>query len=113
MKKESLDNFLNNLTNRELAFFSKFRQTEFMPESQEKIHSELPRRNITGAQIEHLTTQEKQGSSENCPRCQSTRFFEIQENELRNIGYSGYEVEVKSRRCQICGYNPHKDKPLS
>lgn len=41
LKKENLEEFLNNMTDKEIVFFSTYRQAEFMPESQEKIKAEL------------------------------------------------------------------------
>lgn len=113
MKKESLEDFLQNLTDKELAFFSKYRRTEFMPESQAKIHSELKNRNLTDSKITELTKPVGQTELENCPRCGSSNFQELNETELRATKYGGYEVEINSRKCRICGYNPQMDKPIN
>lgn len=113
MKKESLTEFLQNLTDKELAFFSKYRRTEFMPESQEKIQSEIESRNLTELNITELTKPIEQMDLNNCHRCGSNLFQEIKKTELRSTRYGGYEVEINSRKCRICGYNPYVDKPLN
>ncbi len=113
MKKESLEDFLVKLTNKELAFFFQFRRTEFMPESQNKIHSELKSRNLTELKIAELTKPIGKTELENCPRCGSQIFQEIKETELRSTKYGGYEVEINSWKCRICGYNSRIDKPIN
>lgn len=113
MKKEGLQEHLHDLTDKELAFFSKYRRKEFMPESQAKIQSELKNRNLTDSEIAELTTPVVQTELENCPRCGSRNFQEIKETELRATKYGGYEVEINSRKCRICGYNPEMDKPIN
>ncbi|WP_282122682.1 hypothetical protein [Algibacter mikhailovii] len=111
--KETLDDFLRNMTDMELAFFSKFRCKEFMPESQHIIQSEIKKRNITELNIAELTHDIGQVELENCPRCGSNKFQEIKDTELRATKYGGYEVEINSRKCRICSYNPQKDKPIN
>jgi predicted Zn-ribbon and HTH transcriptional regulator len=113
MKNESLEIFLSNLTDRELAFFTKFRQKEFMPESQHKIQSELKKRNLSDLGISGLTKEIEQVKIGNCPRCGSNNFQEITDTELRSTKYGGYEIEIISRSCRICSYNAQKDKPIN
>ncbi|MBC7000852.1 hypothetical protein [Cytophaga sp. FL35] len=113
MKKESLKEFLQNLTDREIAFFFKYRRTELMPESQEKIQSEIENRNLTDFALAELTKPIGETELENCPRCGSNLFQEIKETELRSTKYGGYEVEINSRKCRICSYNPQMDKPIN
>ena len=113
LKKENLEEFLNSMTDREIAFFSTYRQTEFMPESQEKVRVELQKRNLTKAQVTDLINQSEKATLDNCPRCQSSDFMQIKDTDLRSSGYGGYEVEINSRKCRICGYNAQKDKSLN
>ena|SRR5690606_4764548 len=84
-----------------------------MPESQAKIKSELKNRSLTDSEIAELTAPVGQTELENCPRCDSRNFEEIKETELRTTKYGGYEVEINSRKCRICGYNPKIDKPIN
>ncbi len=101
------------LSDRQLAFFWKFRSSEFMKESKDKILQELSKRKISSLSAEKLIDQKLETTNENCPRCQSVDFLEIKDRELRTRKYSSYEVEIISRKCRICGYNPYKDKALN
>lgn len=101
------------MTDKELAFFSCYRRTEFMPESQNKILTELENRNLSESQTSELIKEIAEVSNENCPRCQSSNFMAIKDIELRSTQYGGYEVEINSRKCRICGYNVQKDKSLN
>ncbi|SNR74223.1 hypothetical protein SAMN04488009_3534 [Maribacter sedimenticola] len=101
------------MTDREIAFFFTYRQTEFMPESQEKVRTELKKRNLGNLQVMDLINQKVKISLDNCPRCQSSDFMQIKDTDLRSYGYGGYEVEINSRKCRICGYNAQKDKSLN
>ncbi|WP_421823534.1 hypothetical protein [Flagellimonas oceanensis] len=113
MRKENLEDFLKHLTDKELAFFYRFRSKEFMPNSRDKILSELNRRNLTETQIDEMTEQAEQMSPGNCPRCGSSRLVEVKDTELRATKYGGYEVEINSRKCRICSYNAEKDQPIN
>ena len=113
MKKENLEELLNNRTNREIAFFSTYRQIEFMPESQDKVQNELNKRNLDRSQVNFLINQSKKTTLNNCPRCQSSDFMQIKYTDLRVSRYGGYEVEINSRKCRICGYNAQKDESLN
>lgn len=84
-----------------------------MPESQEKIQSEIENRNLTDFALAELTKPIGETELENCPRCGSNLFQEIKETELRSTKYGGYEVEINSRKCRICSYNPQMDKPIN
>jgi len=101
------------MSDRELAFFFNYRRTEFMAESQNKIQLELQKRNLTEFKISELISISIEPTEENCPRCRSNNFMEITDTELRNTKYGGYEVEINSRKCRICGYNAQKDKPIN
>ena len=101
------------MTNREIAFFSTYRQIEFMPESQDKVQNELNKRNLDRSQVNFLINQSKKTTLNNCPRCQSSDFMQIKDTDLRVSRYGGYEVEIKSRKCRICGYNAQKDESLN
>jgi len=84
-----------------------------MPESQNKIQSELNSRSLLDLNIVELTKEIDQVEFGNCPRCGSSNFQNIKETELRSTSYGGYEVEINSRKCRICAYNAQKDKPIS
>jgi hypothetical protein len=103
--KENIQELLNSLSDRELAYFSKYRRYEFMAESQKKIQSELEKRNITESRIESLINIVESITNENCPRCPSENFIDIKDVELRTSNYASYEVEINSRKCRICAYN--------
>jgi ribosomal protein L37E len=84
-----------------------------MPISQDLINLEVQNRTLTDPQIEELTKPPYEVDFGDCPRCGSTSHLEIKETELISTSYGGYEIEVNSRKCRICGYNPHKDKAIS
>ena len=113
MKRERLEDFLKKMTDKELAFFLKFRYKEFMPYSKQKIQSELNKRSLSDIHLAKLTNHNAKFELENCPRCGSNNFYSIKESELRATQYGGYEVEKTSKKCRICSYNAEKDKPIS
>jgi hypothetical protein len=113
LKKENLEDFLRKLTDKELAFFSKFRCHEFMPESQQKIQSEIKSRSLSDLKIDELTNEVSPVELGYCPRCGSKNFQEIIDTEFRSRGPGAYEVEIKTDKCRICSYNAQKDKAIS
>jgi DNA-directed RNA polymerase subunit RPC12/RpoP len=50
-------------------------------------------------------------SDDNCQRCNSQNFEKISETEFRSGGLTGYEVELVSYKCKVCGFNAEKDVP--
>lgn len=52
-------------------------------------------------------------SKGNCQRCNSRNFERISETEFRSAGLTGYEVELNSLKCQVCGFNVEKGSPKS
>ena len=78
-----------------------------------KIKKEISNRNLSESDIEKLTGEIEQVESGFCPRCGSDNFQDIKETELRASKYGGYEVEINTRKCRICAYNPQKDKPVN
>ena len=113
MKKEKLNDFLKKLTDKELAFFSKFRSKEFIPKSQYQIKSELKLRGLTDFNIINLIHDKSNLIEDNCPRCNSYNFDEIKDTEINLTDFGGYEIQINSRKCRICAYNPQKDKPIN
>lgn len=113
MKTDNLHTFLKSLTDREFAFFFKYRRFEFMLESQEKIEGELSDRNLTEIQLTKLTTENKLNTFGQCPRCGANKFIEIAEVELHPTEFGGYEVEVNTRKCRVCAYNAQKDEAIN
>ena len=111
--KERLEDFIQSLTDKELAFFYEYRRTEFIPQSQDKIRSELKNRKLTDTKISELISAVVNKELGGCSRCSSNNFQEIKETELRSTSYGRYEVEINSWKCRICGYNPQKDKPIN
>lgn len=113
LKKEKLEDFLKELTDKELAFFSKFHYHEFMPESQQKIQSEIKSRSLSTLKVNELINEVSQVELGYCPRCGSKNFQEIIDTEFRSRGYGAYEEEIKTEKCRICSYNAQKDKAIS
>lgn len=108
----NLEIFLKELTNSELAVFVGYRYREFLPNSKEKIKSEVQRRRLNQETLAELFMSGIQNANgENCQRCNSVRKISETDRELRGGGTASYEVIVKTDRCQICGYNPAKRKP--
>ena len=105
--------YLNGLSDRQLAFFWKYRSSELMNESKIKIQNELDKRNISTSIAENLMNINLRVTNENCPRCQSIDFLEIKDRKLVSQKYTAYEIEIISRKCRVCGYNPYKDKALN
>lgn len=105
-----LEVFLRELTNKELATFIRFRYREFLPNSQERIKSEVQRRSLNKKTLTELSQSGIKNSGEvNCPNCNSDRMIIETDRELRGGTFS-YEVIIETERCQICGHNPAKRK---
>jgi ribosomal protein L37E len=113
MKKENLQELLNSLSDRELAFFYRFREPEFMLESKKHIKSELHKRNLTEIRVKSLINAKENETKESCPRCQSENFIEVKDVELKIVKYDSYEIEINSRKCSVCGYNAYKNKAIN
>ena len=109
----SLDQLLKTLSNRELAFFYTYRSSEFMPASRDTIQLALDQRKLSAQDITAYINQQGNSSNEGCPRCNSHHFLPISETELRSGVYSGYEVEIHSKVCRICGYTPNNHPPIN
>ena len=106
----NLETFLRELTNSELAAFVGYRYREFLPNSQEKIKSEVQRRRLNQETLAELFQSGIQNSvGDNCPNCNSVRKITETDRELRG-GTASYEVIIETERCQICGHNPAKRK---
>jgi len=109
----SLADFIASLSDRQFAFFVRYRAKEFLIESKEIIANEFIRRSMSMESVEALTKRSKVVINENCPRCQSHDFFLEYDIQLIMSRYSSSEVKIWSKRCRICGYNAHRDKPLN
>lgn len=107
----SLDNFLKDLSDSELATFIAYRFDDFMPMSRQKIIDEVKLRELSQEELEALfekgpNTELSNGAR--CLQCNSNRFFVETDYVLKQGKYGSYEVAEETKRCRICGFNPAK-----
>jgi len=108
------EEFLNSLTDHELAKFIGYRFDEFLEESKRKIILETKNRNLDKSKLVELFNRPFGivSGKEKCPNCGSLRLFIETDYDVRAKGsYSTVEVALYSKRCQICNYNSLKRKP--
>ena len=113
MHKESLETFLEYLSDEEFAFFYKFRKPEFLKGSKEKIEKNRQKRRLTENEIDGLIEKQKIILNQKCPRCQGENFEEIIDYDVVISNNAPIEKKIHSRKCRICGYNSYKNKPLN
>jgi len=112
----AFDNFINSLSNAELAIFIRYRYPGFLESSRQKIDSEVKKRKLSSEYLEILSNKkidaEIESEINHCPRCGSTRLFvetDFVEKPISEV--SSVEIGIESLRCRLCGYNPDKNTP--
>lgn len=108
-----LQEFLNELTDSELASFHSYRYHQFMKGSQEKIDLELNKRGMRADDLEKYKIIQNPLSSEVCPQCGSGKFYTSTEIETVNYSYASIDLEVDYRTCLVCLYAEGKDESSS
>jgi len=111
-----LENFLNKLTDHELAIFYMNRYAGFLENSKKKIDSEIVKRNLIQENLNLLGTQkliiESVEKFQICQKCGSNRLFiETDYKEIPISEFSSAEIAMDSYRCRLCGFNPGKAVP--
>lgn len=111
-----LELFLQSLSNSELAFFYKYRYTDFLVGSRAKIDKEIDKRKITKQEIHSFLTNSKCDNIKYskydliCPRCKSKRIIIDEEKKLRFLKWISYEKSYNKYTCQICLYSFEEPK---
>ena len=113
--KCKFDNFILNLTDHELAVFYKNRYDDFMSNSKQKITDEMTDRNLQLNEVNRLSSgllnMDKKDRTNLCQRCGSDYLkieTDVEHRPKRN--YTSVDVAIETRRCQLCGFNPDKEK---
>ena len=70
-------------------------------------------RRITSVRSEQLINDKVELIEGNCLRCNSSFHHTEVRTQVVQRNYGGFEVDVSSERCIVCGYNPEIDKPLN
>ncbi|MDX2361856.1 MAG: hypothetical protein QNK23_13690 [Crocinitomicaceae bacterium] len=110
-----LQNFLEVLTDSELANFFTYRYHEFMPASKEKIDLEFKSRGMRLSKLEFYKevpdniTPERILKLEFCPRCYSKKFYTSQEIETVSYSYASIDSKVDYKTCLVCLYCQDKE----
>jgi len=113
MHKESLDTFVEFLSDLEFAFFYKYRMPEFLKDSKKIIENNRRKRRLTEIEISKLIKNQEIVLNQKCPRCQGENFMEVIDHEVVISNNTPIEKKIHSRKCRICGYNSYKNKPLN
>jgi len=99
-----ISDVLSSFTNREFAYFLKYRLVEFSDSSRETIYLEIKSRNLTPKNLEKLVNDKFTPIKGNCSRCNANHFFT--ETRIEQAGsMNSYEIEVNTYRCIVCGFN--------
>lgn len=111
-----LDDFINSLTDHELAIFFGYRYKRFLDKSKMKIDKEIKMRNLSSEKLESLLNiklnEDVQKDNRSCPRCGSDKLFiETDYKEIPVSEFTSAELALDSFRCRLCGYNPDKSNP--
>ncbi len=110
---KSLDKFLIDLNDTELAIFIAYRFDDFLEGSRNKVISEVKRRKLSKDRLTELYQEGLPKSANNdytCLQCNSDRFHIETDYELQQSSYGGYETAIDTHRCRLCEYNPAKSK---
>jgi type I restriction-modification system DNA methylase subunit len=86
---------------------------EFLDDSKKVIEKHRTLKNLSESEIEAIVSNQKVILNQNCPRCQAANFEQITDYEISMAQNIPFEKRIHSRRCRICGYNAHKNKPLN
>lgn len=110
-----LDNFINNLSDHELAVFYRYSYDGFLENSKRKIDEEIKKRNISIEKLNSIKDRSlinnSSGQSKICTRSGSDKLFvETNYKEIPVSDLSSAEIAIDSYRCRLCGYNPDKTK---
>lgn len=109
-----LQDFLDELTNRELASFYQHRYSQFMPNSQEKIDAEFTKREMNQSRLSDYTLTKEEVSSlvasrQICPNCFSTKFYYSTEIETITYSYASVDMKVDYKTCLVYLHQEEKD----
>lgn len=110
------ENFINNLSDHELAIFYGYRYLGFLDSSKEKIIDEIKKRNLSREKLKSLQDKKIISDSKeekiSCERCGSNKLFiETDYKEIPISEFSSAEIAMDSYRCRLCGFNAQKTKP--
>ena len=113
---KELDNFLDSLSDHELAIFFGYRYEGFLKKSKLKIENEIKKRNLSSEKLNSLLNiklnKELPKESNCCPRCGSEKLFiETDYKEIPVSEFSSAEIATDYYRCRLCGYCPDKSNP--
>ena len=114
--ESDLEKFISGLSDHELSIFVGYRYYGFISESREKIITEVKKRNLTSTQLEkYFNERLNQNSVEKsnlCSKCGSEKVFTEKDFEQQpRMTYLTTEVEIETKRCRLCNFNPAKEKP--
>jgi hypothetical protein len=90
-------NFLESLSDKELAYFIKFKKTKYSVETQKIIDDYIQEKNFTQEKIERLVELKFFASKDQtqvCPRCGSFKFLVNSVEWTDNIGKPGINDDV-------------------
>lgn len=111
MKK--IHNILKEFSDNELAFFTKNRISEYMPETQTAINKYLLERGLTQSDLKKLTTEKPKEYGDNkihCSICNSKKLIKTRVKWEIPAFKAGYEDEVALWNELVNGQATYKDK---
>lgn len=107
---ERFDTFINSLSDHELAVYIGYQYESLLKGAKEQIDEEIEGRCLSKKQQKELFDEQLNNdeSKSFCLRCGSNRFFNDVDIEFENSDHFTSEIEVITKRCRLCNYNPSK-----
>ena len=102
--------FIESLTDHELAIYIGYQYPSFLGYSKEKVKREIGKRKLSKEQLRNYFNTKLSYNEKGifCERCGSNKFFSDIDIEHHSRKYSSYDLEVNTKRCRLCNYNPSK-----
>ena len=107
-------NFLNSLSNHELAFLYRYKYLSYLPNSRKLIDHEITQRNLSVFILENIVNSYESNvpySNHQCFRCGSLKLQIIQENKKYTSRLEGLDAYISNKNpkvdrieCLVCGH---------
>ncbi len=112
---EELVQRIEQLNDREFAFFYYYRYPKFSAPSKKIIDSVRVSRYLDKSKIDKVVHEQVEIEEGHCLRCNSDHFHTESEVEPhgRTVGFKSNRRWILSDMCVVCGYNADRAKPIS
>ena len=107
---ERFNTYINSLSNHELAIYIGYQYESLLKGSKKRVDEEIEERSLSKEDLKKLFDKQlnNEKSETFCSRCGSNRLFTDVDVEFKNSNYFTSEIEVTTKRCRLCNFNPSK-----